>query len=84
METVRQEVEREVSALLRLVFQERHKTGKVDPEAVEMAMRAAVHKAGAAALSHLRVTILPLRTSAICLAPVAGRHITVRCVHGAC
>jgi hypothetical protein len=52
-ETIRQEVEREVSTLLRLVFEDQHKTGRLDLEAVEMAMRAAMHQAGAAALSHL-------------------------------
>jgi hypothetical protein len=42
-----------VSALLRLVFQDQRKTGGLDLEAVEMAMRAAMHRAGAAALSQL-------------------------------
>ena len=35
------------------MFQERRKTGRLDLEAVEMAMRAAMHQAGAAALSQL-------------------------------
>ena len=35
------------------MFQERRKTGRFDLEAVEMAMRAAMHQAGAAALSQL-------------------------------
>ena len=43
--------EREVSALLRLVFAERGKTGRLDLEAVEMAKRAALHRAGACALT---------------------------------
>ncbi len=42
-----------MSALLRLVFQDRRKTVGLDLEAVEMAMRAAMHRAGAAALSQL-------------------------------
>jgi hypothetical protein len=42
-----------VSALLRLVFEEQRKTGRLDLEAVEMAMRAAMHRAGAQALSQL-------------------------------
>ena len=50
---IRLEVEREVNALLHVVFQERRKTGQLDLEAVEMAMRAAMHRAGAAALSQL-------------------------------
>jgi len=36
-----------------VVFQERRKTGRIDLEATEMAMRAALHRAGAAALSRL-------------------------------
>jgi hypothetical protein len=39
--------------LLRLVFQDLGKSGSLDLEAVEMAMRAAMHQAGAAALSQL-------------------------------
>ena len=36
-----------------MVFQERRKTGRIDLEATEMAVRAALHRAGAAALSPL-------------------------------
>jgi len=39
--------------LLRVIFQERRKTGHLDLEATEMAVRAALHRAGAAALSQL-------------------------------
>jgi hypothetical protein len=39
--------------MLRLIFQEQRKTGGLDLEAVEMAMRAAMHHAGAVALSQL-------------------------------
>jgi hypothetical protein len=42
-----------VSGLLRIVFQDRRKAGRLDLEAVEMAMRTAMHQAGAAALSQL-------------------------------
>jgi hypothetical protein len=42
-----------MSALLRLVFDEQRKTGRPDLEAVEMALRAAMHRAGAAALTQL-------------------------------
>ena len=42
-----------MSALLRLVFEDQRKTGRLDLEAVEMAMRAAMHRAGASALSRL-------------------------------
>ena len=39
--------------MLRVIFGERRKTGRLDLEAVEMAVRSALHQAGAAALSHL-------------------------------
>ncbi|MGH9451636.1 MAG: ISKra4 family transposase [Terriglobia bacterium] len=38
---------------MRVVFQSRRKTGRLDLEATEMAMRSALHRAGAAALSQL-------------------------------
>jgi hypothetical protein len=38
---------------LRVVFEDRCKTGRLDLEATEMAMRSALHRAGAAALSQL-------------------------------
>jgi hypothetical protein len=39
--------------LLRRIFCERHKSGRLDLEAVEMAIRSTMHQAGAAALTHL-------------------------------
>jgi hypothetical protein len=44
---------REVVQLLRVIFQERRKTGRFDLEATEMAMRSALHHAGATALTQL-------------------------------
>ena len=38
---------------MQLIFSERGKTGRLDLEAIEMAMRSAMHQAGAAALSEL-------------------------------
>jgi hypothetical protein len=38
---------------LRVVFQQRRQTGRLDLEATEMALRSALHRAGAAALSEL-------------------------------
>lgn len=38
---------------MQVIFQGRHKTGRLDLEAVEMAVRSAMHRAGAAALSEL-------------------------------
>lgn len=44
---------REVGQLLRVIFNDRRKTGRLDLEAIEMAMRSAMHRAGAAALTEL-------------------------------
>jgi hypothetical protein len=44
---------REIDTLLGRIFAERRKTGAVDLEAVEMALRTALHQAGAASLSEL-------------------------------
>jgi hypothetical protein len=52
-EAIRQEITHEVDQLLRVIFQDRRKTGRLDLEATEMAMRSALHRAGAAALSQL-------------------------------
>lgn len=52
-EAIGQEIAREVDQLLHVIFQERRKTGRLDLEAVEMAVRSAMHHAGAAALSQL-------------------------------
>jgi len=46
-------VAREIDQLLRVIFQERRKTGRLDLEATEMALRSALHHAGATALSEL-------------------------------
>jgi hypothetical protein len=42
-----------MNALLRLIIEEQRRTGRLDLEAVEMATRAAMHRAGAFALSQL-------------------------------
>lgn len=52
-EAIQREIASEVTQLLRLVFSERRKTGRLDLEAIEMAVRAAMHQAGAVALSEL-------------------------------
>ena len=53
METIRREIAREIDQLLRVIFQERRQTGRLDLEATEMAMRSAMHHAGATALGEL-------------------------------
>ncbi len=52
-EAVRQEVALEVDQILRIVFQDRRKSGRLDLEAIEMAVRSAMHRAGAAMLTDL-------------------------------
>jgi hypothetical protein len=52
-ETIQQEISREVEHWLQLIFSERHKCGRLDLEAVEMAIRSAMHQVGGAALSQL-------------------------------
>jgi hypothetical protein len=46
-------VAREVEYLLQVIFQGQRKSGRLDLEAIEMAVRSAMHRAGAAALSEL-------------------------------
>jgi len=53
VEAIQKEVAREVARLLEVIFQDRRKSGHLDLEAIEMAMRSAMHQAGAAALSKL-------------------------------
>jgi len=52
-EIIQQEVSREVGHLLHLIFSQRRKAGGLDLDAVEMALRSALHQAGAAALTQL-------------------------------
>jgi len=70
-EAIRQEMAREVDQFLRVVFQQRRKTGRLDREATEMALRTALHRAGAAALSELLRFPAP-----------AADHRTVACACG--
>jgi hypothetical protein len=50
---IHQEIAREVNQLLCRIFAQRQKQGRTDLEAVEMALRNALHQAGASALSQL-------------------------------
>ena len=52
-QTIQTEIAREVTALLGRVFADRHRSGRTDLEAVETALRSAMHQAGAAALTEL-------------------------------
>jgi hypothetical protein len=50
-EATQTEIAREVTTLLGRILAERKQTGSMDLEAVEMGFRAALHQAGAAALT---------------------------------
>ena len=53
METLHQEISRELEHLLKRIFYERQNYDGLDLEAVEMAVRSSVHQAGAAVLDQL-------------------------------
>ena len=75
---IQQEITRELEHLLQLTFSERGRTGRLDLEAIEMAMRSAMHQAGAAALTELLKfdpLILPAQNSGSCPARAATRLI---------
>ena len=56
---IHQEIAREVNQLLSRIFAERHDNGRTDLEAVENALRAALHQAGGSALSQLLQVQVP-------------------------
>jgi len=60
---IHQEVTREIDTLLPRIFAERRKTGEWDVEAVELALRTALHAAGAAGLTELLRESGPVQTS---------------------
>jgi len=63
---IHQEVTREIDTLLPRIFAERRKTGEWDVEAVGLALRTALHAAGAAGLTELLRESGPVQTSAPC------------------
>jgi uncharacterized protein UPF0236 len=76
-ETIQQEIAREVAQLLRVVFSARRKTGSVDLEAIEMAVRSAMHHAGATALTELLKFPVP-GTGQRSLPCPCGQHASYR------
>jgi hypothetical protein len=64
-------VAREVNQLLGRVFAQRRKDGRTDLEALESALRTALHQAGAAALSELLQFETQRQISVSCRAHVA-------------
>jgi hypothetical protein len=57
---------REVDALLGLVFAEQRQNGRLDLEAIEMAMRAAMHRVGAGGLEQLLEMSSPVKRAVDC------------------
>jgi hypothetical protein len=53
---------REVDQILRIIFQDRRKTGRLDLEAIEVAASSAMHRAGAVLLSELLQFEAPSRS----------------------
>jgi hypothetical protein len=64
--------------ILRLVFAERSKTGQFDLEAVEMALRSAMHRAGAAVLAELLRTTAPVEMEVSCECGHRARYHQMR------
>ena len=62
---------REVNQLLGRIFAQRRKDGRTDLEAVESALRTALHQAGAAALSELLQFEIPEADHVSCRAHAA-------------
>jgi len=70
-------VAREVNQFLNRVFAQRRKDGRTDMEAVESALRAALHQAGAAALNELLQFAAPAADQRQLLCS-CGYHATIR------
>jgi hypothetical protein len=70
---IQKEIAREVDQLQRVIFSARRKTGCLDLEAVEMAVRSAMHHAGATALTELLQFPAPAADQRTLACP-CGRH----------
>ena len=68
---------REVEHLLQVIFQGQRKSGRLDLEAIEIAVRSAMHRAGAAALSELLHFPAPANPHHTVACP-CGRQATYR------
>src|SRR5437868_8690554 len=67
IEAIRQEITREVEEFLRVVFEERRKTGRLDLEATEMAMRSALHRARDRKSTRLNSSHVSISYAVFCL-----------------
>src|SRR5207302_7456519 len=72
-EAIHREVAQEVDRLLQVIFAGRRKSGRLDLEAVEMATRAAVHRAGAVLLAEVLEPDGPLAQQIPC--PCGGTAV---------
>jgi hypothetical protein len=70
-EAIQREVAREVEQLLQIIFRDRRATGQFDLESIETAIRAAMHQAGAGALTQL-----------LHFQPPDADHLEVACLCG--
>ena len=75
---IRQEVAREVDRFLCIVFSGRRKSGHLDLEAVETAARAAMHRAGSAALTELLQFAAPTTEEERMIACACGQRAHYR------
>jgi len=75
---IHREVAQEVDRLLQVIFADRRKSGRLDLEAVEMATRAAVHRAGAALLAELLQGNAPSARQIPCRCGGAARYRELR------
>ena len=75
---IHQEITRELDALLPRIFAERRKAGELDLEAVELALRTALHSAGATGLSELLQEPGPIPTTVACVCGRPARYKDVR------
>ena len=75
---IHQEVAREVNQLLGRIFAARHDDGRTDLEAVENALRAALHQAGAAALTELLQFAAPTTEQERTMACACGQRAHYR------
>jgi hypothetical protein len=73
-EAIHQEIAREVDQLLQIIFNGRRKSGHLDLEAIEVAVRSAMHHAGATALTELLQFPVP---------PTSQRSLPCPCGHQA-
>ena len=65
-DAIHQEMAQEVDRLLGVIFADQRKTGRLDLEAVEMALRGAMHRAGGGAIERLLAMPAPVERETAC------------------